>query len=826
MSTLVQVITLIEDLISKIETIGFGSDTDEVTHNGITRPSVAKSIKDNYAAIQAAVQGIKSFETLTDLNNYTPTADADGHYPLTRVWKDTTALNNGLYGWNGSAWVKSEYDIPTKIEEINALFGEVKNDVRNIDNLYNLESTPSVIGMKMELGTNTTTGGSTYIDSQPLTNGYGYGLLSSVNIYCAVGSSSDVDILLIDVNFETDTATLVKKVASEVLNSGENNISFDPIVVKDSYRVGIRKQSGDAAEFSRYQYGTMYSCAELTEPRSITEIGSHLVMSYGLQIPSGDSNGNLKKFGKLSFFGSAALGTKGRLYITREVIEINGSIKTISIDLDGTGDFSFVYLSKNQDGTYKIRDCITLASPGAGIQDINLPYPIKVEKGGTVGIIPLGASVTYDGAGMYSRYDDEIRSDINLDLGELEFAGASINLSWYQVVDIDEFQLINDRSHLNVTSRYFSTFRGQTLPSGLTASGWTVNDGLVSPASGSLTTSVDIDEQIANINKFLSVSATINEPDCIFGLASAVSSHTGFNLLYSGSAGGSTSKLLIEKRSSSTTRGTLLSEVDIPWTVEAGDTVRIKWQRFDTDVLCTLTDSSGKGNVDIHWNGPRSNNNSNPIGNDVLRVIYISGSGSAGDVVINAMDCGSYSPLKPDVLVVGDSLVEARHLQHYDKGSFHRLLRNQGIETAVAAVGGAVTPTVLTYLQNELAHVSPKYVIWEPGVNNTTLSGYQSDTETAVSTIRAAGGIPVVCTIPPRSDRQEYINSANAWLLSRPSSLGDIYILDVAAAVTVNGDRVTFDSSMDEGDGLHWNQAGHTAVFNRIGNDLPFLTGF
>lgn len=132
MSTLVQVITLIEDLISKIETIGFGSDTDEVTHNGITRASVAKSIKDNYAAIQAAVQGRKSFETLTDLNNYTPTADGDGQYPLAEVWKDTTALNNGLYGWDGSAWVKSSYDIPTKIEEINTLFAQASAEVDEV----------------------------------------------------------------------------------------------------------------------------------------------------------------------------------------------------------------------------------------------------------------------------------------------------------------------------------------------------------------------------------------------------------------------------------------------------------------------------------------------------------------------------------------------------------------------------------------------------------------------------------------------------------------------------------------------------------------------
>ena len=95
----------IQELMDKVERISFGSETETVTHNDVTRSSVAKSIKDKYDAIQALVQGALVFETkvLMDAGGAPPSGE------LAKVWNDPVVENNGLYGYSGG-WIKSKYD--------------------------------------------------------------------------------------------------------------------------------------------------------------------------------------------------------------------------------------------------------------------------------------------------------------------------------------------------------------------------------------------------------------------------------------------------------------------------------------------------------------------------------------------------------------------------------------------------------------------------------------------------------------------------------------------------------------------------------------------
>lgn len=114
MATLLEQIAKIQTLIDDLEALAFGDDTTSVTHEGTTRDSLSKAIKGKFDAIQAMVQGRKSFETLTELNAFTPTADADGYYPLAEVWNDPTLENNGFYGWSAGAWTVSAYSSTLK----------------------------------------------------------------------------------------------------------------------------------------------------------------------------------------------------------------------------------------------------------------------------------------------------------------------------------------------------------------------------------------------------------------------------------------------------------------------------------------------------------------------------------------------------------------------------------------------------------------------------------------------------------------------------------------------------------------------------------------
>ena len=108
MPTLVEIIESIVDLHEKQEIISFGDENAVVEHKGVSRPSVAKSIKDQYSALAGMMQGRKSFKTYDELMAYTPTADADGHYTLAEVFYDPDPDKNGLYGWKQFIWLKSE----------------------------------------------------------------------------------------------------------------------------------------------------------------------------------------------------------------------------------------------------------------------------------------------------------------------------------------------------------------------------------------------------------------------------------------------------------------------------------------------------------------------------------------------------------------------------------------------------------------------------------------------------------------------------------------------------------------------------------------------
>lgn len=83
-----------------------GGRTETVIVDGEVKPVISKAINDAFSAINAQVTGRLAYQTQADLI-------AAGSPPsgtsLAEVWKD--GLNNGLYGWTGSAWVRSDYDL-------------------------------------------------------------------------------------------------------------------------------------------------------------------------------------------------------------------------------------------------------------------------------------------------------------------------------------------------------------------------------------------------------------------------------------------------------------------------------------------------------------------------------------------------------------------------------------------------------------------------------------------------------------------------------------------------------------------------------------------
>ncbi|MDW2262054.1 hypothetical protein R7070_04740 [Vibrio sp. 1557] len=109
MSSFPDLLTSFDDAVQALKVKLSQDSSKSITYNGEVIQSIAKDLDDKWAAIQALVDSALAFETKVLMDAYTPTASEEGFFPLAKTWNDTD-INNGMYGWNGVAWVKSSYD--------------------------------------------------------------------------------------------------------------------------------------------------------------------------------------------------------------------------------------------------------------------------------------------------------------------------------------------------------------------------------------------------------------------------------------------------------------------------------------------------------------------------------------------------------------------------------------------------------------------------------------------------------------------------------------------------------------------------------------------
>ncbi|HGS4526693.1 TPA: sialate O-acetylesterase [Vibrio cholerae] len=97
-----------------------GSETDDIIVDGVIKPSISKDIKAHYSGIQAMVQGRAAYELKIQLPAKPPVGIV-----LAEVWRDPVADNNGLYGWTGTGWEKSPYDVKETVNLVAGRFDEL-----------------------------------------------------------------------------------------------------------------------------------------------------------------------------------------------------------------------------------------------------------------------------------------------------------------------------------------------------------------------------------------------------------------------------------------------------------------------------------------------------------------------------------------------------------------------------------------------------------------------------------------------------------------------------------------------------------------------------
>jgi hypothetical protein len=141
---------LAEKLSADAETFStFMTDSNSAVDNTISQ--VIADIDSKWSAIQALVDTSLVYETKSAMDAVTPIADENQNYPLAKVWRDTEA-NNGIYGYSGTAWVKSDYDPLTSANiYTDEAYQRIIKTILGVSSNQNLAS-------KSEISTNSETG--------------------------------------------------------------------------------------------------------------------------------------------------------------------------------------------------------------------------------------------------------------------------------------------------------------------------------------------------------------------------------------------------------------------------------------------------------------------------------------------------------------------------------------------------------------------------------------------------------------------------------------------------------------------------------------------
>lgn len=170
----------------------------------------------------------------------------------------------------------------------------------------------------------------------------------------------------------------------------------------------------------------------------------------------------------------------------------------------------------------------------------------------------------------------------------------------------------------------------------------------------------------------------------------------------------------------------------------------------------------------------------------------------------------------PVTLGVGDSFIEGWGVvNNLDKRYIALMSAYTNGKVYISGRGGETTTTLLTRFDKELAKVSTKYVLLAIGTNDSTIATYKTNMAALIAKVKAAGRVPILVTITPRSGYP--VTDMNAYVRSS----GELFI-DFNAAVN-NGTETVWNPLFVNADNVHPNVEGNWMMFIRLLFDLYFL---
>lgn len=354
-------------------------------------------------------------------------------------------------------------------------------------------------------------------------------------------------------------------------------------------------------------------------------------------------------------------------------------------------------------------------------------------------------------------------------------------------------------------------FIGSVLPADWSETGgWTVNNGLKSPAIGGWTTTAVQASASAMAKRVYRCKFLVTDAASIFGLCT-----TPFET-NSGSAvamiDGLQNKLIIY-RWDGTNAGTSVAEVTIP-TLAANRDYYLQVEKDGYYSTVTLTDTITQQSTTLEYSATASYVQFHGQGG----VIFISGNVTAKFFSFNAL-----YPEKPRAIIVGDSNSErAVNVLPNETWAFkYADMRAMNADVIVAGRSGDETPNFLKRKNFDLLEWQPKYVVWALGTNDPSQATWRTNMAQNIADTLAIGAEPILTTQIPRTSVQAVRTAMNDDI--RNGYFGNYRYIDFARAVSLNHDGVTWDESYDSGDGTHVNPAGQIKLLAQALTDIPDL---
>lgn len=159
---------------------------------------------------------------------------------------------------------------------------------------------------------------------------------------------------------------------------------------------------------------------------------------------------------------------------------------------------------------------------------------------------------------------------------------------------------------------------------------------------------------------------------------------------------------------------------------------------------------------------------------------------------------------------VGDSLTQGRFASTYANGFARKVRDVYPNDTLICGAPSATTENWLDAL-TPVIDMAPRHAFVMLGVNDITTgraqAAIEADYTALIGRLEAAGIVPIVISVAPCNHTG--VPAFNAWLAAQPWTYIDIYTPMLGTGNAIN-------PAYDSGDGLHWNDAGHTLVYNAV----------